>query len=144
MLGSSFDGEVLNAARKAHAEFKSFGTTWAKLFNGVKITPNTDDDNFDQGFRQGFDAAFQPNPPDAFSFFEVGYLAGFHDGQRAHRQAETWKWRTLAYAALEKYRYVISDWEANFCQSILRQDKLTLSPKQQSILNKIAQKIAEA
>jgi hypothetical protein len=117
MLGSSFEGERANAARMASDLLREHGTTWNEL-----LTPPC-----------------QPCPRCAARDAQ-------EDRSRTYRATRDWtrdSWRNVAVHCLI-HEDLLSEWEASFLQSVLRQRRWCLSDRQQEVLDRIADRVWEA
>jgi hypothetical protein len=115
MIGSSADGEALNAARLANKLVSDRGLTWGQVLavNGAQVWP--------QGAHQTVwpQSSWSPPPPP--------------------RPSQMERWRTVA-DFIKTYRAAeINDWEQHFLASILSK-RSALTPKQMETLVKIGQK----
>lgn len=110
MIGSSADGEALNAARLANKLVQDRGLTWAAVLNGKAIPqPQT---------TWTWTPPRPPPPPP---------------------QPSGLRWRTIAEFILEYKIDFINEWEEHFLESILHRT-YDLSDKQRATLVKIGEK----
>jgi hypothetical protein len=118
MIGSSADGEALNAARLANKLVVDRGLTWGQVLaiNGAApVWPQAAQQTVWPG-------SWTPKPPPQ--------PPPFNGGER---------WRTIADFMLNYHTDDLNDWELHFLDSIIRR-RSVLSEKQMATLVKIGTK----
>jgi hypothetical protein len=118
MLGSSFDGERANAARRATDLLREHGTTWSEVLA----------------------SSCQSCPTCVARTAQQGRTETYRDTARDWTRGS---WRNVAIRCL-MHDDLLSEWEASFLQSVLRQRRWRLSDRQQEVLNRIADRVWEA
>lgn len=120
MLGSAHDGEVLNAAKLAHRLVREAKATWPELFAGKPPTAPT----YDDGYRHGFTAGYQKAVAEA-----------------AHEMREAYSYPDIVRELLSG-DYDLTDWEAQFVESVHRRGAGRLSERQKAVLDRMRDKYA--
>jgi hypothetical protein len=132
LLGSSHDGEVVAAARKAEALRRTSGLTWAQLLNGdakrlavateaAALLRHENEQLRDELTR--LKAAIQrPLVP------------------RPWADADSWQDGSLACLLWTEH---LTDWEAGFLRSLLRRRK-SLTKRQIEVLERVGEKVDRA
>jgi hypothetical protein len=117
LLTSDADGERATAARMASDLLRQHKLTWAEVLN----------------------PSCQPCP-------KCAGRAEQEERSRTYRAPRDWSrdpWRTVAIRCL-MHDDLLSEWEASFLQSVLRQRRWRLSDRQQEVLDRIADRVWEA
>jgi hypothetical protein len=124
MMGSTHDGEVLNAARLAQRLIGSEALTWEEVFKGLKI-------------QSGHNGADSYN-----SGYAAGYAKGLKDGYASTAPAEyrsILTWRKLANDLKQNYYDDLTEWEQEFVASFCERGWNNPTPKQRAIFERIAE-----
>lgn len=128
MLGSSFPGEVLNAAQAAHRALTQMGFTWEEALNGTG----------DQGWTE--DQVRRVAEEAHAAGYEKGLAAG---GGKRPRDEGWLTWRGLAKSLIDDHDDLLNDWERMFCSGFLERGFPTPTVKQQAVFERIAEKCGE-
>ena len=120
MMGSSHDGEILNAARLAQRLIGSLGQTWEEVLN----TNGNGRDQWDEGYRAGY---------------AIGIAQGRRDSYTTRPTRNTWF--NFVRTVQEEYYDDLNDWEQGFIDNFVERQLNNPSPKQRNVLEKIADKI---
>ena len=119
MLGSDFDGEILNAARLATKLLKAAGKSWPDILNGhPSPAPLSEEEMkiiWDAGYKQG-------------------HAQGLADAKGIRGSNHQ------IVAQLLAGDYQLNEWEENFLTSISRRGPGELSDKQQAVLDRMVEK----
>ena len=121
MMGSAFDGEALNAARKAQQLLHAERTTWHEVLNGGH------DKSVELGrlaFKEGYDE---------------GYKCGL--AEASWKAARTSTWPGLARELRDMHFDKLTPWEKNFVQGFCDRGWDTPTDKQRKIFERIANKL---
>jgi hypothetical protein len=148
MLGSDFDGEVLNAARKAHALLVSNDWTWEQLLaNGsaMSLTEEQLQKVYGAGLQKGEAIGYQRAMADAEA------MGGMTPKAAASRSTEigddlVWLERILEAAEKAEAAGHLTDWELKFAadkrNSVARFGRAAyVSPRQRDSLNRLEQSL---
>lgn len=122
MIGSSADGEALNAARLANRLIQDRKLSWGDVINGHAATSWPGHTQTPWGF------SWTPPPP--------------RPPPRPPPEPELRNWRTVARMILLHHVDLINDWELHFLSSI--SGRAYLTEKQEATLTKIATKCGMA
>ena len=128
MIGSSHDGEALNAAKLAQKLIGAEALSWEEVFNGAG------------------DSA----PGASAALLQRRYMAGYEDGYRTglakgHAQSVAGKfkpvpsdWQDLALSLLREFQ--LTSWEEGFCQSFVDRGWQTPTDKQRGVFERMCKK----
>lgn len=130
MIGSSHDGEALNAARLAQRLLGSEGLTWEEAMNGhgggytEEAVRTVVTEAYDKGFQDGITKALKENP------------LGPPQPVRT--------WQSYARELKDDYDDYLSEWERGFVESFIDRGWPSPTPKQHAIFERISRKTGTA
>jgi hypothetical protein len=143
MMGSSHDGEVLNAARLAHKLARSLGG-WEVVL-GSAYNPLGDanraerEEGWQAGWQEGWQEGFEKGGENAD---QDAYDKGFQDGVNSAKSIKaTRSWRQWAKDRVKDDEDYLSAWEINFFGSFGAGRYAEPSKKQHAIFVRVAQRL---
>jgi hypothetical protein len=110
MMGSTYDNEVLSAAKAAQRLVKSSGLTWEEVMAVVKPAM---DEALTSAYHRGYEAGRDYKPP---------------------------TWNALAHELLDDNATDLTTWEEEFLGSFLQRGYGTPTDRQKSVFSRIADK----
>jgi len=134
MLGSSHDGEVLNAAKMAQRHLGSMTMTWEEVLGG-----QGGEGGGGNGYSErDVEAAYQAGHASGYG---KGYAEGKADavmnggGMRAFQS-----WRGVAEELLSQHGGLLTEWEIGFFENYVEKRWSVPTPKQRAVFEKVADK----
>jgi hypothetical protein len=138
MLGSDFDGEVVNAARLAHKLVTTSGLCWADV---IKNTPACGSAPLgaQTGRRRRGRGGKVSEDNDLDAATEAGFSAGVK--QKPAQSVRTYNWRQWAEDIVRLEEDCLSAWEINFFGSYAASRRVEPSDKQRAIFVRVAERL---
>lgn len=115
MMGSSHDGECLNAARLAHRLVTDQKLSWANLLVGNSST-NRDD-------------------------YKLGFERGYAAGLKAATPRKRANWKEWARTVVSEEAEYLNAWEFTFFESFADGRRAVPSEKQRAIFERVAERL---
>ena len=150
MLGSKFDGEVLNAARLANQLVKDQGLQWGEVVEAHASTPAWDHKTggaAEKGggqegsaYRAGLEAGLARGAELAAAAIKSEYHRGFKDGVNSKQRVDRW-WKEWAKQRCINDKELLSDWEFSFFESFAVGRHVVPSGKQRAIFERVAARL---
>lgn len=147
MLGSAFDGEVVNAARLAAQLLTNYKLSWAELIGPGYASTNGDLNRAGGGpeqWRAGFEAGLQKAAQMQKAALAAEYSNGFADGvknARAMGVRPDSSWKDWARHRADSDHEWLSDWEVKFFGSFADGRYAVPSQKQRAIFERVAERL---
>jgi hypothetical protein len=132
MLGSDFDGEVLNAARCLENFRSRCNVSWQQLMEDTSAPPGVNQTWAGGG---GGDGKGRSNKE-----LEAAYDKGFNDGVKAQRDLKR-TWKLWAKERVEEDQDMLSEWEINFFGDFSTGRFAFPTAKQHAIFERVADRL---
>lgn len=158
MIGSTFDGEVLNAARLARRILYDYKLSWREVvegrLNGSASTVLGDvnlaaarERGREEGYAEGFEAGMDEGARIAAAAIKAEFTRGFAEGVKSAKSTgirADRSWREWAQDRVNNDQYMISDWEFTFFESFAAGRYAVPSDKQRAIFARVSARLGIA
>lgn len=147
MLGSTYEGERLNAATLAHKILTHHKLSWDELLNCASATPGYVNRaaGGPKQWEEGFEAGLDRGAELARAAISAEYTRGFSDGVKSAKElgikAER-HWRAWAKDRINNDADFLTDWEINFFGDFSVGRYAVPSAKQRAIFERVAGRLS--
>lgn len=153
MLGSRYDGEVLNAAKLAHRLLTDYKLQWGEVLypasrNGSAAPGHGFSAERGEGWEAGYEAGYEAGQNDAAQLYasalQAQYERGFAAGVKSVNAGRTYPrqgWKAWAHARVDEDHDCLSDWEIKFFGSFAAGRYAVPSEKQRAIFERVAARL---
>lgn len=148
MMGSNYDGEILNAARLAQRMIANKKLMWGDVI-GVNGSASTHGGAANRaaggkGYQEGYEEGLQKGAELAAAAVRAEYSRGFHDGVNNAKsiglKADR-SWKDWAQDRIDNDSNELSDWETNFFGDFSNGRYATPTDKQRGIFERVGRRL---